>query len=66
MAFRRNTDHVNATHVESVPRRYDRLDLMMVTFSGRAFNERALDAMIAARATRQNVDIVMKRRQSRG
>ncbi len=42
-----NTDHIQTTHIGSLPRPHDLLDLMKAKFSGGAFDPAALEAKIA-------------------
>jgi 5-methyltetrahydropteroyltriglutamate--homocysteine methyltransferase len=48
MAGQQNTSRIQTTHIGSLPRPHDLLDLMKAKFSGRPFEQAALDAKIAS------------------
>jgi 5-methyltetrahydropteroyltriglutamate--homocysteine methyltransferase len=48
MAGQQNTDRIRTTHIGSLPRPHDLLDLMKAKFSGQLFEQAALDAKIAS------------------
>ena len=47
MTIQQNVDHIQTTHIGSLPRPHDVLDLLKAKFSGRPFDQKALDATIA-------------------
>jgi 5-methyltetrahydropteroyltriglutamate--homocysteine methyltransferase len=46
MGVQQNTDHIQTTHIGSLPRPHDLLDLMKAKFGGQKVDEAALDAKI--------------------
>jgi 5-methyltetrahydropteroyltriglutamate--homocysteine methyltransferase len=48
MAGQQNTDRIRTTHIGSLPRPHDLLDLMKAKFNGQPFDQSLLDAKIAA------------------
>jgi 5-methyltetrahydropteroyltriglutamate--homocysteine methyltransferase len=48
MAGQQNTDRIQTTHIGSLPRPHDLLDLMKAKFSGQPFQQPVLDAKIAS------------------
>src|SRR5262245_23349309 len=48
MAVQQNTSYVQTTHIGSLPRPHDLLDLMKAKFAGQPVDQAALDAKIAA------------------
>ncbi len=48
MTIQQNVDHIQTTHIGSLPRPHDLLDLMKAKFSGQPFDPAALDAKIAS------------------
>jgi 5-methyltetrahydropteroyltriglutamate--homocysteine methyltransferase len=48
MGLQQNRDHIQTTHIGSLPRPHDLLDLMKAKFAGQKINQAALDAKIAA------------------
>ena len=56
VTIQQNTDHIQTTHIGSLPRPHDLLDLMKAKFAGQAFDQKALDATI----TRSVADSVKK------
>ncbi|MBN9082112.1 MAG: methionine synthase [Rhizobiales bacterium 62-17] len=59
MALQQNTDRIQTTHIGSLPRPHDLLDLMRQKFAGKPYDEKALDALIAksvADSVRKQVD----------
>jgi 5-methyltetrahydropteroyltriglutamate--homocysteine methyltransferase len=47
MSIQRNTHHVQTTHVGSLPRPHDLLDLMRAKYAGEPYNQVSFDAVIA-------------------
>ena len=47
MSVQQNTDRIQTTHIGSLPRPHDLLDLLKAKFSGQAFDQKTLDATIA-------------------
>lgn len=59
MALQQNTNRIQTTHIGSLPRPHDLLDLMRQKFAGKPYDERALDGLIAksvADSVRKQVD----------
>jgi 5-methyltetrahydropteroyltriglutamate--homocysteine methyltransferase len=48
MAVQQNTDHIQTTHIGSMPRPHDLLDLLKAKFAGKPVDPGALDAKIAS------------------
>jgi 5-methyltetrahydropteroyltriglutamate--homocysteine methyltransferase len=48
MAVQQNTDHIQTTHIGSMPRPHDLLDLLKAKLAGQPVDQAALDATIAA------------------
>jgi 5-methyltetrahydropteroyltriglutamate--homocysteine methyltransferase len=48
MALQQNTDRIQTTHIGSLPRPHDLLDLMKAKFAGEIFDQATLDAKIAS------------------
>jgi 5-methyltetrahydropteroyltriglutamate--homocysteine methyltransferase len=48
MGLQQNRDHIQTTHIGSLPRPHDLLDLMKAKFAGQKVNQAALDAKIAS------------------
>jgi 5-methyltetrahydropteroyltriglutamate--homocysteine methyltransferase len=48
MGLQQNRDHIQTTHIGSLPRPHDLLDLMKAKFAGQKIDQAALDAKIAA------------------
>ena len=46
MAVQQNTDHIQTTHIGSLPRPHDLLDLLKAKYSGQRYDERHLDAVL--------------------
>src|SRR5256885_15800191 len=46
--MQQNTDHIQTTHIGSLPRPHDLLDLLKAKYSGGSFDQAALDAKIAS------------------
>jgi 5-methyltetrahydropteroyltriglutamate--homocysteine methyltransferase len=46
MAVQQNSDHIQTTHIGSLPRPHDLLDLLKAKYAGQAYDERALDAAL--------------------
>ena len=46
--LQQNTGRIQTTHIGSLPRPYDLLDLMKAKFTGGAFDQAALEAKIAS------------------
>ena len=46
MALQQNSDHIQTTHIGSLPRPHDLLDLMKVKYGGQSYDETKLDAAI--------------------
>ena len=47
MTIQQNIDHIQTTHIGSLPRPHDLLDLMKAKFAGQPFDQKLLDATIA-------------------
>jgi 5-methyltetrahydropteroyltriglutamate--homocysteine methyltransferase len=47
LAFQQNRDRIQTTHIGSLPRRHDLLDLLKAKFAGQPVDQRALDKKIA-------------------
>ena len=47
MALQQNTDHIQTTHIGSLPRPHDLLDLLKAKLGGQAVDQRVLDKKIA-------------------
>jgi 5-methyltetrahydropteroyltriglutamate--homocysteine methyltransferase len=47
MSIQQNTDHIQSTHIGSLPRPHDLLDLMKAKYSGEPYDQARLDAVIA-------------------
>jgi 5-methyltetrahydropteroyltriglutamate--homocysteine methyltransferase len=47
MTIQQNIDHIQTTHIGSLPRPHDLLDLMKAKFAGQPFDKKALDATIS-------------------
>jgi 5-methyltetrahydropteroyltriglutamate--homocysteine methyltransferase len=47
MSIQQNTDHILTTHIGSLPRPHDLLDLMKAKYSGEPYDQARLDAVIA-------------------
>jgi 5-methyltetrahydropteroyltriglutamate--homocysteine methyltransferase len=47
MAAQQNTDHIQTTHIGSLPRPHDLLDLMKAKYAGQPYDQAKLDATIA-------------------
>jgi 5-methyltetrahydropteroyltriglutamate--homocysteine methyltransferase len=59
MALQQNSDHIQTTHIGSLPRPYELLDILKAKYSGQPFDQRKLDAVLAksvADCVRQQVD----------
>lgn len=56
MTLQQNTDHIQTTHIGSLPRPHDLLDLMKVKFSGAPYNQKEFDELL----TRAVKDVVRK------
>lgn len=59
MALQQNTNRIQTTHIGSLPRPHNLLDLMRQKFAGKPYDEAALDALIAKSVTdsvRKQVD----------
>jgi len=54
MAIQQNKDHIQTTHIGSLPRPHDVLDGLKAKFSGQPFDQKTLDATIA-NAVKQTV-----------
>src|SRR4051812_10806659 len=48
MALQQNTDRIQTTHIGSLPRPHDLLDLLKAKFAGQQIDQAELDAKIAA------------------
>src|SRR3974390_2358706 len=46
MAVQQNSDHIQTTHIGSLPRPHHLLDLLKAKYAGQAFDQRALDAAL--------------------
>jgi 5-methyltetrahydropteroyltriglutamate--homocysteine methyltransferase len=46
MAVQQNSDHIQTTHIGSLPRPHDLLDLLKAKYAGQSYDERALDAVL--------------------
>ena len=46
MSIQQNTDHIQTTHIGSLPRPHDLLDLMKAKFAGQPYDQQKLDATI--------------------
>jgi 5-methyltetrahydropteroyltriglutamate--homocysteine methyltransferase len=46
MALQQNTDHIQTTHIGSLPRPHDLLDLLKAKYSGQPCDERTLNAVL--------------------
>ena len=58
MSIQQNTDHIQSTHIGSLPRPHDLLDLMKAKYTGEPYDQARLDAVIArsvADAVREQV-----------
>jgi 5-methyltetrahydropteroyltriglutamate--homocysteine methyltransferase len=56
MALQQNTDHIQTTHIGSLPRPHELLDILKAKYSGQAYDERKLDAVL----TKSVADCVRK------
>ena len=59
MALQQNTDHVQTTHIGSLPRPHDLLDLLKAKYAGQPYDERQLNAVLTqavADCVRKQVD----------
>jgi 5-methyltetrahydropteroyltriglutamate--homocysteine methyltransferase len=59
MAVQQNTDHIQTTHIGSLPRPHDLLDLLKAKFAGKPVDQKVLDKKIAdsvADSVRKQVD----------
>jgi 5-methyltetrahydropteroyltriglutamate--homocysteine methyltransferase len=56
MTLQQNTDHIQTTHIGSLPRPHDLLDLMKAKYSGQPYDESELNAVL----TRSVADCVSK------
>lgn len=54
MTLQQNTDHIQTTHIGSLPRPHNVLDILKAKYSGKPFDQNALDAAVAA-GVRDNV-----------
>jgi 5-methyltetrahydropteroyltriglutamate--homocysteine methyltransferase len=48
VSIQQNTDHIQTTHIGSLPRPHNLLDLMKAKYAGQAYDQRQLDATLAA------------------
>ena len=46
MATQQNTDHIQTTHIGSLPRPHDLLDLMKAKYSGKPYDQKAYDKLL--------------------
>ena len=46
MALQQNSDHIQTTHIGSLPRPHDLLDLMKLKYSGQPYDQAQLDAVV--------------------
>jgi 5-methyltetrahydropteroyltriglutamate--homocysteine methyltransferase len=51
MALQQNTDHIQTTHIGSLPRPHHLLDLLKAKYSGQPYEERKLNAVVAEAVT---------------
>src|SRR5262245_10571227 len=59
MALQQNSDRIQTTHIGSLPRPHDLLDVMKARYSGQAYDQKAYDALLTksvADAVRRQVD----------
>jgi 5-methyltetrahydropteroyltriglutamate--homocysteine methyltransferase len=59
MAVQQNNDHIQTTHIGSLPRPHDLLDLLKAKYAGQSYDARALDAALSravADCVRKQVD----------
>jgi 5-methyltetrahydropteroyltriglutamate--homocysteine methyltransferase len=54
MSLQQNTDRIQTTHIGSLPRPHDVLDLLMAKFAGQPYDQNVLDAAIA-KAVKESV-----------
>jgi 5-methyltetrahydropteroyltriglutamate--homocysteine methyltransferase len=54
VTLQQNTDHIQTTHIGSLPRPHNVLDILKAKYSGKPFDQNALDAAVAA-GVRDNV-----------
>jgi 5-methyltetrahydropteroyltriglutamate--homocysteine methyltransferase len=47
MALQQNSDHIRTTHIGSLPRPHDLLDLMKLKYGGQPYDQEQLDAVVA-------------------
>jgi 5-methyltetrahydropteroyltriglutamate--homocysteine methyltransferase len=47
MAVQQNTDHIQTTHIGSLPRPHDLLDLLKAKYAGQSYDERQLNSVLA-------------------
>jgi 5-methyltetrahydropteroyltriglutamate--homocysteine methyltransferase len=47
MTLQQNTDRIQTTHIGSLPRPHDVLDLLRAKFAGQPYDEHVLDSTIA-------------------
>jgi 5-methyltetrahydropteroyltriglutamate--homocysteine methyltransferase len=47
MSLQQNTDHIQTTHIGSLPRPHDLLDLLKAKYAGQAYDQAKLDATLA-------------------
>ena len=46
MVLQQNTDHIQTTHIGSLPRPHDLLDLLKAKYAGRPYEQSELDALL--------------------
>ena len=51
MAGQQNTDHIQTTHIGSLPRPHNLLDLLKAKYAGQSYDERELDSVLARAVT---------------
>jgi 5-methyltetrahydropteroyltriglutamate--homocysteine methyltransferase len=54
MSLQQNTDRIQTTHIGSLPRPHDVLDLLRAKFAGQPYDQNVLDAAIA-KAVKESV-----------
>ena len=51
MSLQQNTDHIQTTHIGSLPRPHDLLDLLKAKYAGQPYDQAKLDATLAKSVT---------------
>src|SRR5262249_26910505 len=59
MTVQQNTDHIQTTHIGSLPRPHDLLDLLKAKYAGQSYDERRMSSVLAqavAESVRRQVE----------